>query len=67
MKNSASGALRLYEPEITGTGRHFDGLAADGSNLATYFNDQPNFGIYHYIEIIGKLQPGLTSPSAFSP
>jgi len=67
IKDSASGALRLYEPEITGTGRHFDGLAANGSNLTSYFNDQPRFGIYHYIEIIGKLQPGLTGPSAFNP
>jgi hypothetical protein len=62
--SAASGVLRLYEPEITPTGRHFEGLAADGSNLAGYFGDQPRFGIYHYIEIIGKLQPGLTAPSA---
>ena len=67
VKDSANGALRLYEPEITNSGQHFDGLAADGSNLATYFGDQPNFGIYHYIEIIGKLQPGLTSPRASHP
>jgi hypothetical protein len=64
VKDSASGALKLYEPEITQSGRHFDGLAADGSNLTEYFKDQPNFGMYCYIEIIGKLQPGLASPSA---
>lgn len=57
IKDSASGALRLYEPEITQSGRHFDGLASDGSNLTEYFKDQPNFGMYCYIEIIGKLQP----------
>ena len=67
MKDSTSGAIRLYEPEITRTGQHFEGLAADGSNLATYFQDQPNFGIYHYIEIIGKLQPGLIAPRAARP
>jgi hypothetical protein len=61
VKDAASGGLRLYEPEITTTGRHFDGLAANGSNLISYFGDQPNFGMYRYIEIIGKLQPGLTS------
>jgi hypothetical protein len=61
IKDSATGGLRLYEPEITTSGRHFDGLAADGSNLATYFQDQPNFGIYHYIQIIGKLTPGIAA------
>jgi hypothetical protein len=67
IKDSASGAIRLYEPEITRTGQHFEGLAADGSNLTSYFGDQPNFGIYHYIEIIGKLQPGLVTPGATHP
>ena len=64
IKDSATGGLRLYEPEITTSGRHFEGLAADGSNLTTYFDDQPNFGIYHYIQIIGKLTPGLVAPTA---
>jgi hypothetical protein len=64
IKDTATGGLRLYEPEITTSGRHFEGLAADGSNLTTYFDDQPNFGIYHYIQIIGKLTPGLTAPAA---
>lgn len=64
IRDSASNELRLYEPEITPSGRHFDGLAADGSNLASYFRDQPKFGIYCYIEIIGKLTPGLTAPTA---
>lgn len=58
IKDSASGSLRLYEPEVTQSGRHFEGLASDGSNLTDYFKDQPNFGIYCYIEIIGKLQSG---------
>jgi hypothetical protein len=66
IRDSASNETRLYEPEITQSGHHFDGLAADGSNLADYFKDQPNFGIYCYIEIIGKLTPGLTSPTATS-
>jgi len=67
IKDSASGALRLYEPEITASGQHCDGLAADGSNLASYFGDQPKFGIYHYIEIIGKLQPGLSASKTARP
>ncbi|KAA6464463.1 DUF4157 domain-containing protein [Acidobacteria bacterium AB60] len=64
VKDAATGALRLYEPETTATGHHFDGLAADGSNLAEYFQDQPRFGIYHYIQIIGKLTAGLTASLA---
>jgi hypothetical protein len=67
VKDSANGTLHLYEPEITTSGQHFDGLAADGSNLASYFGDQPNIGLYHYIEIIGKLQPGLAAPNALHP
>lgn len=67
MKDSASGKVRLYEPEVTPGGSHFQGLDADGSNLATYFGDQPKYGIYHYIEIIGKLQRGLAAPSAAHP
>jgi len=64
IKDTASDAVRLYEPETTASGRHFDGLAADGSNLTGYFADQPNFGIYNYIEIIGKLTPALAAATA---
>ena len=57
MKDSAGGTLRLYEPEGTDSGRHLEDLARDGSNFARYFNDQPEFGIYNYIQILGKLAP----------
>jgi hypothetical protein len=60
-KDGASSAMRLYEPEVTSSGRHLETLATDGSNFARYFADQPAFGIYHYIQILGKL-----TPSAFS-
>lgn len=60
-KDGASGDLRLYEPEITTSGQHLETLAQDGSNFTRYFNDQPAFGIYNYIQILGKL-----TPSAFS-
>jgi hypothetical protein len=63
VRDAASGALKLYEPEITNSGQHFSGLAADGSNLTTYFQDLPEIGIYHYIQIIGKLQPGIGASS----
>jgi hypothetical protein len=61
MKDGTTGALRLYEPEITTSGQHLETLAPDGSNFTTYFNDQPNFGIYNYIQILGRL-----TPSAFA-
>ncbi len=66
MKDAASGALRLYDPETSDSGQHLAGMAADGSDLVTRFHDQPAFGIYHYMEIIGKLQPGLTAPNAIT-
>ena len=68
LRDGATGQLRLYEPEVTETGRHLEDLAADGSNFARYFNDLPDVGIYNYIQIIGKLRPSafaaLQSPFA---
>ena len=61
MKDGTTGTLRLYEPEITTSGQHLESLATDGSNFTRYFNDQPTFGIYNYIEILGRL-----TPSAFA-
>jgi hypothetical protein len=61
MKDGATGTLRLYEPETTQTGHHLATLASNGSNFVEYLQDQPTFGIYHYIEILGKL-----TPSAFA-
>ncbi len=57
LKDSATGQLRSYEPEVTNTGRHLEDLAADGSNFTSYFNDLPDVGIYNYIEILGKITP----------
>ncbi len=67
MKDGATGTLRLYEPEITASGRHLEDLAADGSNFRRYFRDQPEYGIYHYIQILGKLTPGglASAPPVF--
>lgn len=63
-KDSATGNLRLYEPEITSSGQHLETLAQDGSNFARYFADQPAFGIYQYIQILGKLTPSALSSLA---
>jgi hypothetical protein len=66
-KDGASGAMRLYEPEVTNSGQHLETLATDGSNFARYFADQPTFGIYHYIQILGKLTPSAFSAFVASP
>jgi hypothetical protein len=68
MKDGATGQLRLYEPEITDSGRHLEDLAADGSNFARYFRDMPEVGIYNYIQILGKLTPSALASmtSSFS-
>ena len=60
-KDGATGNLRLYEPEVTTSGRHLETLASDGSNFTRYFDDQPAFGIYQYIQILGKLTPSALS------
>lgn len=56
-KDSVSGAPRLYEPEITVSGRHVEPLAGAGSNLARYFRELPEIGIYGYVQILGRLIP----------
>lgn len=55
IKDAAVGGLRLYEPEVTDSGRHLEPLTA--AVLAPYFRDLPDIQIYSYIEILGKLTP----------
>ena len=66
-KDGATGRLRLYEPEVTTSGQHLETLAQDGSNFVRYFNDQPAFGIYQYIQILGKLTPSSLSTLTTTP
>ena len=66
-KDGATGKLRLYEPEITVSGQHLETLAQDGSNFTRYFADQPTFGIYNYIQILGKLTPSALSTMTTTP
>lgn len=56
-RDPATQALRLYEPEVTTSGQHLEGLAQDGSNFARYFQDHADLGIYNYIQVLGKLTP----------
>jgi hypothetical protein len=66
-KDGATGRLRLYEPEVTTSGRHLESLAADGSNFQEYFRDAPDVGLYHYIQILGKLTPSAWVTSFAAP
>ena len=65
LKDGSTGQLRLYEPELTSSGRHLEDLAADGSNFTRYFSDLPDVGIYNYIQILGKLTPSTLGAGTF--
>ena len=67
LRDGATRQLRLYEPELTDSGQHLETLQADGSNFQRYFTDQPRFGIYNYIEILGKLTPRSTPTFGATP
>jgi len=60
--NSTTGTLRLYEPEITTSGQHLLTLSSTGSELQPYLRDDPQHGIYGYVQITGRIVPtALTS------
>ena len=62
IRDAADGHLKRYEPESTGTGKHLFDLTADPS-LADHllFSDQPRFEQYEYVEVMGRMTPGLIS------
>ena len=55
INDAAIGGLRLYEPEVTTSGRHLEALTA--ATLAPYFRDLPDIAMYTYMETLGKLTP----------
>ncbi len=63
-KDAADGHLKLYDPELTVSGGHMFDLTADSSALNIYFNDQPDFEMFEYVQILGKMTPSnlLSSP-----
>ncbi|WP_295721203.1 DUF4157 domain-containing protein [Mucilaginibacter sp.] len=63
-KDSADSHIKMYEPEITTSGKHSFDLTADPSVIDTsLFSDQPSFELYHYVQIWGKIVPSsLTTP-----
>ncbi len=63
-KDAADGHVKLYDPELTATGGHMFDLTADSSVLDGYFHDQPDFELFDYVQILGKMTPSslLSSP-----
>lgn len=55
VNDAAVGGLRLYEPEVTSSGRHLEVLTT--AALAPYFRDLPDIQIFSYMETLGKLTP----------
>ena len=55
IRDSRLGGLKLYEPEVTTSGRHLEALTAEV--LQRYFHDLPDIQIYEYVQVLGKLTP----------
>src|SRR5262245_46426373 len=58
----AGDASFLYEPELTDAGTHLSQLSRGGAELATYVHDQPDFGMFGYVQVLGKITPMAPSP-----
>lgn len=60
----SGGKLWVYEPEITASGKHLSEVAKDGSSLASLVKDQPKFGMFGYVQVMGTITPSsLYEPS----
>ncbi|MGB3519172.1 MAG: DUF4157 domain-containing protein, partial [Elainellaceae cyanobacterium] len=58
-----SGNLKLYEPETTLDGTHLKEISNSGSELEQYLREHPEYGIYSYLKIHGKV--GNSSSSSY--
>jgi len=47
----------MYDPETTVSGQHLSEVAKDGAALAGTLKEQPRYGMFGYIEILGKITP----------
>lgn len=56
-KDATSGEIKMYEPELSEGGRHLYNLSQDTAVLDTLFSDQPNFEMFDYVQILGKITP----------
>jgi hypothetical protein len=61
--NVPDGPLRLYEPELTENGQHLIPLTSSGTELARYFRDNPDVGMYGYVQVRGRVIPPSAATS----
>jgi hypothetical protein len=66
VRDASTGELRVYEPEIVGSGDHFMELAEDGRNFERDFRDLPDLQIYGYVQVIAKVSPKAPPPRMFA-
>ena len=66
-KDASNGNLMMYDPELRQGGTHLFNLTTDAAVLDTLFNDQPNFEMYKYIQILGKMVPAESLNSFSAP
>lgn len=69
IRDGTTGELRVYEPEIVESGDHFQELDEDGRNFDGVFRDTPDshkYGIYGYVQVIGKITPKALPPRMFA-
>lgn len=63
-KDAADNHIKMYEPELTTSGNHMFDLTNDQSVLTNIlFHDQPAFELFRYVQLLGKISPGLGAAS----
>lgn len=61
-KDAADSHIKLYEPELTASGNHLFDLTADTSVIdRMLFFDQPEFELFEYVQLWGKMSPATAS------
>lgn len=55
-KDPANGHIKMYEPEITESGKHLFNITRNRRILKNMlFNDQPRFDTYDYVQLLGRI------------
>ena len=61
-KDPADSHIKMYEPELTVSGNHLFDLTADSSVInPILFHDQPEFELFEYVQLWGKMSPATVS------
>jgi hypothetical protein len=65
-KDTATGHVMMYEPELTTSGNHLFDITTDATPLTGLFSEQPAFELYSYVQLLGKITPQAPITSVFS-